>query len=117
MTEALFSITPAGELISARYYTITRETLDRKIITDELIDEILQRCSSAQGISAGGSGEIIPKGDSITECLAKPRHSDTTFTFDDLRVEILKKYDHKIDFFISRYIPAVYRGRQRQKSN
>jgi ferritin-like protein len=79
MTEALFSINNAGELISARYYTITKETLARKIITNELIDEILERCNYGQG-----------------------KHWD--FTFEDLRIEILKKYDHKIEFFVSRDI-------------
>jgi hypothetical protein len=88
MTEALFSITPAGKLISARYYTITAETLDRKLISDELIDEVLLRSSDQSG-------------------------KNMFFNFEDLQVEILKKYDHKIDFFVSRDIPAGDRGRQR----
>ena len=73
MTKALFSINNAGELISANYYTITAKTLARKIITDELIEEILHR-SSDQDDKAWN------------------------FTFEVLQVEILKKYDHKIDF-------------------
>jgi YD repeat-containing protein len=28
-------------------------------------------------------GDIVPKGDSITRCLAKPRHSDANFTYDE----------------------------------
>ena len=79
MTEALFSITPAGELISTRYYTITPETLAREIITEELIDEILQRSNFGYG-----------------------KH--WSFSFEDLKIEILKKCDHKIDFFVSRDI-------------
>lgn len=82
MTEALFSINNAGELISSLYYTITWETLNRKVISGELINEILQRCSAGQG-----------------------EYWD--FIFEDLQVEILKKYDHKIEFFVSRDIPAA----------
>jgi len=43
MTEALFSINNAGKLISARYYTITWETMKKKILSEELIDEVIQR--------------------------------------------------------------------------
>ena len=80
MTEALFSITPAGELISARYYTITRDTLNRRIISDELIEEILLRSQDQES-------------------------RDWHFSFKDLQVDILEKYEHKIEFFVSRDIP------------
>lgn len=92
MTEALFSITPAGELISARYYTITRDTLNRRLISDELIEEILLR-------SGDRSGKVI------------------NFIFEDLQVEIIKKYDHKIDFFVSRKFAEGDGGRQRPIDN
>lgn len=81
MTEVLCSINNAGELISALYYTITRETLERKIISDELIEEILLRSSDQE-------------------------KKDWNFTFDDLQVEILKKLEYKIEFFVSRVIPT-----------
>jgi len=80
MTEALFSITLAGELISARYYTISRDTLNRRIISDELIEEILLRSQDQESI-------------------------DWHFSFEDLKVDILKKYEYKIEFFVSRDIP------------
>lgn len=90
MTEALFSINNAGKLISARYYTITRETLNRKIISDELVEEILQRSRDQEG-----------KG--------------WNFTFEDLQVEILKKHEFKIEFFVSRDILLADGGRQRPR--
>ena len=85
MTEALFSITPAGELISARYYTITRDTLNRRIISDELIEEILRRSRDPEG-------------------------KDWKFYFEDLKVDILNKYEYKIEFFVSRDIPIGESG-------
>lgn len=80
MTEALFSINNSGQLISALYYTITRETLERKLISDELIDEVIRR--------------VIEQ-----DC------KNWNFTFYDLHVEILKKHEHKVEFFVSRDIP------------
>jgi len=82
MTEALFSINNAGELISARYYTITRDTLNRRIISDELIEEILRRSRNPEG-------------------------KDWNFSFEDLRVDILEKHEYKVEFFVSRDIPAA----------
>jgi hypothetical protein len=82
MTEAIFSITPGGELISARYYTITRDSLNRRIISDELIEEVLLRSQDQES-------------------------KDWQFTFMDLKIEILKKYDHKIEFFVSREFPEA----------
>ena len=92
MTEALFSINNAGELISALYYTITRETLNRKIISDELIKEILLRSNDPEG-------------------------SNWNFNFNELRVDILKKLEYKIEFFVSRDFPEVDGGRQRSLYN
>jgi hypothetical protein len=80
MTEALFSINNAGKLISARYYTITSETLEKKILSEELIDEVIRR---------------------VIELDCK----DWDFTFEDLQVEILKKHEYKVDFIVSRDIP------------
>lgn len=80
MTEALFSINNAGRLISARYYTITRDTLNRRIISNELIDEILRRSRDPEG-------------------------KDWKFSFEDLKVDILKKFEYKVEFFVSRDIP------------
>lgn len=80
MTEALFSINNAGELISAAYYTITTETLEREIISDELLLEVLHRAND-------------------------PNSKDWNFTFDDLQVEIIKKLEYKVEFFVSRDIP------------
>ena len=83
MTEALFSINNAGKLTSALYYTITAETLEREIISNELINEVLRRSSDQSG-------------------------KDRRFTFEDLQVEIFKrKFDHKIEFFVSRDIPKM----------
>ena len=80
MTEALFSINNAGKLISARYYTITRETMEKKILPEELIVEVIRR--------------VIEK-----DCI------DWNFTFYNMQVEILKKYAYKVEFFVSRDIP------------
>jgi len=77
MTEALFSINNAGKLTSALYYTITAETLERELISDELIKEVLRRSSNQEG-------------------------KDWIFTFNDLQVEITKKLEYKIEFFVSR---------------
>jgi len=88
MTEALFSINKAGELISARYYTITWETMENKILSEELIDEVIRR--------------VIEK-----DC------KDWNFTFNNMQVKILKKYDYKIEFFVSRDIPIGECGCQR----
>ena len=79
MTEALFSINNAGKLISACYYTITSETLERKILSEELIDEVIWR-------------------------VIEQDSKDWNFTFEDLQVEILKKHEYKVDFFVSRDI-------------
>lgn len=88
MTEVLFSIDNAGKLCSALYYTITAETLERELISDELIKEVLRRSSDQEG-------------------------KDWNFTFKDLQVEITKKLEYKIEFFVSRDIPAADRGHQR----
>lgn len=87
MTEALFSINNAGKLISAQYYTITRDTLNRRIISDELIEEILRRSSDLEG-------------------------RNWNFSFEDLKVNILKKHEYKIEFFVSRDIPVGESSRQ-----
>lgn len=80
MTEALFSINNSGKLISAHYYTITQETLKRKLLSEELIEEVIRR-------------------------VIKQDCKDWNFTFEDLQVEILKRHEYKIDFFVSRDIP------------
>jgi hypothetical protein len=80
MTEALFSINNAGQLISATYYTITRGIMEKKILYEELIDEVIRR--------------VIEQ-----DC------KDWFFTFEDLQVEILKKHEYKVEFFVSRDIP------------
>jgi len=117
MTEVLFSINNTGKMISARYYTITWETMKKKILSEELIDEVIRRVieqDCADQIEK--SKPCIPRGDSITSCLAKPRHSDAkdwNFIFDNMHVEILKKYDYKVEFFVSWDIPAIIGRRQR----
>lgn len=80
MTEVFFSINNAGKLISARYYTITWETMEKKILSEELVDEVIRR-------------------------VIKQDRKDWYFTFDNMQVEILKKFDYKVDFFVSRDIP------------
>ena len=82
MTEVLFSINNAGKLISAHYYTITTETLEHELISDELIIEVLRRSSDQEG-------------------------KDWNFTLNDLHIEITKKLEYKTEFFVSRNIPAV----------
>jgi len=59
---------------------ITRDTLARKTISDELIDEVLRRSSDQEG-------------------------KDWNFTFEDLQVDILKKHEFKVEFFMSRDVP------------
>jgi len=88
MTEALFAINNDGQLISATYYTITPETLERKLLTEELINEVISR--------------VIEQ-----DC------KNWSFIFEDLRVEILKKLKYKIEFFVSRDISAGDVGLQR----
>lgn len=80
MTEALFSINHDGQLMSATYYTITPETLGRKLLSDELIGEVLRR-------------------------VIEPDNKGWNFFFEDLQIEILKRHEYKIDFFVSRDIP------------
>ena len=80
MTEALFSINNTGKLCSALYYTITAETLERELISDELIKEVLRRSSDQE-------------------------RKDWNFTLEDLQVEIIKKIEYKIEFFVSRDFP------------
>jgi len=87
MTEALFSINNAGKLCSALYYTITAETLERELISDELIKEVLRRSSDQEG-------------------------KDWNFAFEDLQIEIVKKLEYKIEFFVSRDIPQGESGRK-----
>ena len=82
MTEALFSINNSGKLLSAIYYTITLETLERELLSDELIEEVIRR--------------VIEK-----DCEGR------NFIFNDLQVEILKKHEYKIEFFVSRGIPKI----------
>jgi len=80
MTEVLFSINNAGKMISARYYTITWETMEKKILPEELVDEVIRR-------------------------VIKQDRKDWNFTFDNMQVEILKKFEYKVEFFVSRDIP------------
>jgi len=87
MTEALFSINNAGQLTSALYYTITAETLECEIISDELLLEVLHRAND-------------------------PNSKDWNFTFDDLQVEIIKKLEYKIEFFVSRDVSIGESGQQ-----
>jgi hypothetical protein len=77
MTEVLFAINLKGELISARYYSITKETLEKKLLSDELLIEVLHRAKAPEG-------------------------KDWNFRFEDIEVEILKRYEHKVEFFASR---------------
>lgn len=77
MTEALISISPNGQIQSIRYYTITSETLEGKLISNELLLEVLNRAKAPEG-------------------------KDWHFKYEDFQVEILKKYDYKIEFFASR---------------
>jgi hypothetical protein len=109
MTEVLFSINNAGKMISARYYTITWETMEKKILSEELIDEVIRRVIKRDCTDQIETSEpCIPGGDSITECFVKPQHSDANdwnFTFENMQVKILKKYDYKVEFFVSRDIP------------
>lgn len=86
MTEALFSINNAGKLLSALYYTITAETLERELISDELLLEVLHRAED-------------------------PNNKDWNFIFEDLQVEIIKKLEYKIEFFVSRDITIGENGR------
>jgi len=51
MTEALFSINHDGQLMSATYYSITPETMERKLLSKELIAEVLQRASKRKSKS------------------------------------------------------------------
>lgn len=80
MTEALFSINNDGQLMSAAYYTITPETLERKLFFKELIKEVLRRTNEQ-------------------DC------KEWNFILDDLKIEILRKYKNKVEFFVSRDIP------------
>jgi len=43
MTEALFQINNDGQLMSSTFYTITQETLKRKLLSDGLIEEVIRR--------------------------------------------------------------------------
>lgn len=79
MTEALFSINNDGQLMSSTFYTITHETLKRKLLSDELIEEVIRR---------------------VIELDQK----EWSFTFKDIQFEILKRHDYKIEFFASRDI-------------
>lgn len=85
MTEALFSINNAGKLTSALYYTITAETLERELISGELLLEVLHRANDLSS-------------------------KDWNFTFNDLQVEIIKKLEYKVEFFVSRDIPIGENG-------
>ncbi|MCG2811725.1 MAG: hypothetical protein L6428_09740 [Candidatus Aminicenantes bacterium] len=80
MTEALFQINNDGQLMSSTFYTISQRTLKRKLLSNELIKEIIRR---------------------VIELDQK----EWSFTFEDLQVEIVKRHDYKIDFFVSRDIP------------
>jgi len=83
MTEALFSINNTGKHISALYYTITPETLERELISDELLLEVLRRSSDQE-------------------------RKDWNFILEDLQVEIIKKIEYKIEFFVSRDFPKCH---------
>ena len=43
MTEALFQINNDGQLMSSTFYTVTQETLKKKLLSDELIEEVIRR--------------------------------------------------------------------------
>jgi len=66
--------------MSALYYTITPETMKRKLLSDELIAEVIRR---------------------VIECC----RDDWKFSFEDINVEILKKHEYKVEFFVSRDVP------------
>lgn len=66
--------------MSLTYYTITLENLRLKLLLDKLIIEVLRRINERNT-------------------------PEWNFTFDDLQVEILKKFEYKVDFFVSRDIP------------
>jgi|GEM_PF-3756426 len=73
MTEALFQINNDGQLMSSTFYTVTQETLKKKLLSDELIEEVIRR---------------------VIELDKK----EWSFSFEDLQVEIVKRHKHKIDF-------------------
>lgn len=72
--------------MSSTFYTITQETLKRKLLSDELIEEAIRR---------------------VIELDQK----EWSFTFGDLQVEIVKRHKHKIEFFVSRDIPKWESGK------
>jgi len=49
MTEDLFSINNDGRPMSATGYTITSETIKRKLLSDELIIEVWRRVNDPNG--------------------------------------------------------------------
>jgi len=82
MTEALITISPNGKIQSIRYYMITKETLETKILSEELITKVLDHAND-------------------------PESNNWEFTFEDVQIEILKREDNKIEFFASRDVPRV----------
>ena len=80
MSEALFSINLKGELMSATFYRIDNELLERNLLDEELVKEILQRAKDSDKI-------------------------DWSFTHKDVRVDILNKNSWKVEFFASRDEP------------
>jgi hypothetical protein len=67
----------------------TQETLEKKILSDELIEEVLRRSSDQSG-------------------------RDWEFTFEDFQVEIFKrKIEYKIEFIVSRNVSIGESCRQR----
>jgi hypothetical protein len=80
MTEALFQINNDGQLMSSTFYTITQETLKKKLLSDELIEDVIRR---------------------VIELDKK----EWSFSFEDLQVDIVKRHDYKIEFYVSRDIP------------
>ena len=81
MAEALFSISHNGELMSAAYYTIDNELLNKNLLDEQLIDQILERSKH-------------------------PEHFLWSFNYGDIRVEILSRNSWKVEFFVSRNEPV-----------
>gem|GEM_PF-3702233 len=73
--------------MSATYYSITPETMEHKLLSEDLIEEVLQRAS-------------------------KGKSKAWNFVHENVAVEITKKYKHKIEFFVSRNIPKWEEGPQ-----
>lgn len=81
MAEALFTINLSGELISARYYTIDDDLLNRKFLDERLVKLILKRSGN-------------------------PKKYEQSFDCGDVRIDILGRNDWRVDFFVSRNEPV-----------